>query len=84
MSQDLNGCGGLTDWKGHTARTLLLGSQAVSDLLTLAGRDRETPPWNNDLLLWDIFQKAFGLSTLPDMPNNPIRNYYPLFSVKQG
>lgn len=63
---------------------MLLGSQAVSDLLTLAGGDRETPPWNNDLLLWDIFQRAFGMSTLPNMPNNAIRKYYPLFSVKQG
>lgn len=24
------------------------------------------------------------MSTLPNMPNDPIRNYYPLFSVKRG
>lgn len=56
---------------------------AVSDLQTRAEGGRGDTSWNNDLLLWNIFQKVCEIPTLPNISNNLIRNY-PLFSGKQG
>lgn len=62
---------------------MLLGSQAVSDLPTLPeGTGRHL----QGILAFSMeyFSRAFGMSTLPNMSNDPIRNYHPPFSVKQG
>lgn len=59
---------------------MLLGPQAVSDLLILARGDRETPPWNSGFPLWDSFQRAYGTSNLSNMANTPIRNHQLIFS----
>lgn len=53
-------------------------------LQTLAERGQGDTSWNNDFLLGDVFQKVYEISTLPNISNNLIRNYYLLVSVKQG
>lgn len=57
---------------------------AVSDLQTLAEGGQGVTSWNNDLLLWNIFQKVCEIATLSNISNDLLRNYYSLFLVKQG